>query len=284
MKKVSEVYETLYHYTTWGGLLGILKTRTLWATHYRFLNDYSEIVLFRDKLVSLILPYVAAGYQKLVERSPDVAQRISHEGGLDHVIRHDAEVFVDAQYDAIGHEIYILSFCGEHKDPYTNANGLLSQWRGYGPGGGLALVFNTREIEEILKTEAERFEYSAMHLSDLIYSDDEETLRKELSADLSVIGDDVLQFFDPAKSSALERAEVLKGYGAFVSCVSRYKHRGFREENEVRAVALPAVLDEVYLTLAGTEAVTLKTEKERKFRDRNGQLVPYLEALQSGRR
>jgi hypothetical protein len=34
--------EVLYHYTTQAGLLGILESRTIWATHTRFLNDTSE--------------------------------------------------------------------------------------------------------------------------------------------------------------------------------------------------------------------------------------------------
>ena len=276
MQKVSEVYETLYHYTTWAGLLGILRTQTLWATHYKFLNDYSEIVLFRNKLILLIYPYVAAGYQKLIKQSPDVTQRIEREGGLSQIIRHDAEAFVDAQYHATGHEIYILSFCGQHKNPYTNANGLLSQWRGYGPGGGLALVFNTQKIERMLEVEVERFEYSAMHLCDLIYSDDEERLKDELSEDLSIIGSDVAQFFDPALSPT-EKINAFKGYRSFINCVTRYKHCGFREENEVRAVLLPTVLDDAYLDLARADSAIVKPEKERKFREKDNGLVPYIE-------
>lgn len=281
MEKTSDVYEKLYHYTTWDGLLGILKTQTLWATHYRFLNDYSEIVLFRDKLVSLILPYVREAYEKLVKKSPHIEQKISQEGGLGQVIQHDAEVVVDAQYRATGDEIYILSFCGQHKNPHINNNGLLSQWRGYGAGGGFALVFNTQKLEEILEIEAKRFEYSAMHLSDLIYSDDEDRLKEELSKDLYIIADDVRQLFNHARLSEKKKADALKGYMPFVNCISRYKHYGFSEENEVRAVVLPTVLEQEFLKLAGTNGVTLKPEKERKFRNKNGQFVPYIELFNS---
>lgn len=137
MQKISEVYETLYHYTTWDGLLGILKTQSLWATHYKFLNDYSEIVLFRDKLISLLIPYVRERYEELVKDTPRNKQEINRIGGMDHVIQHDTEVVVNSQYKATGDEIYILSFCGQHKNPHINNNGLLSQWRGYGTGVAL---------------------------------------------------------------------------------------------------------------------------------------------------
>ena len=279
MAKTSEIYERLYHYTTWEGLLGILKTQALWATHYRFLNDYSEIVLFRDKLVSLILPYVREAYEKLIKQFPHIGQQINQESEFDQIVLRDAEIVVDAKYHATGDEIYVLSFCGQHKVPYINGNGLLSQWRGYGSGGGIALAFNTRKLEEILDIEAKRFEYGAMHLSDLIYSDDEAGLKAELSEDLSVIAEDVRNLFDPTKSTVGEKN--LKGYREFVNCISRYKHCGFSEENEVRAVVLPTVIDQEYLDLAKTNGITLRPEKERRFREKNGQLVPYIELFNS---
>lgn len=279
MEKASDVYEKLYHYTTWDGLLGILKTQTLWATHYRFLNDYSEIVLFRDKLVSLILPYVSEAYEKLIKKSLLIGQRIHQQGGLGQIVQHDTEVVVDAQYRATGHEIYILSFCGQQEDPYVNSNGLLSQWRGYGSGGGCVLVFDTRKIEAILEEETKRFQYSHMHLSDLIYSDDEGRLRAELSEDLLVIASDVRSLFDPTKVTLEEKD--LKGYGEFVNCVSRYKHCGFKEENEVRAVVLPTIIDHEYLELAKTSNSTLKPEKARKYRGKDGLFVPYIELFDS---
>ena len=281
MQKTSEVYERLYHYTTWDGLVGILQNKTLWATHYKFLNDYSEIVLFRDKLISLILPHVREAYEELIRQSPQIEQEINQVGGLGQVIQHDTEVFVDAQYGATGDEIYILSFCGQHKNPHINSNGLLSQWRGYGAGGGFALVFNTQELEEMMEIEAKKYEYSAMHLCDLVYSDDENKLKEELSEDLSIIAGDVKQLFNRAKLSEKKKADALKGYIPFVHCISRYKHYGFSEENEVRMVVLPTVLNQELLKLASPDGVTLKPEKERKFRNKNGQLVPYIELFNS---
>src|SRR3990167_557549 len=280
MQKTSEVYEKLYHYTTWDGLLEILQTKSLWATHYKFLNDYSEIVLFRDKLISLILPYVREAYEKLIKQSPHIEQKINQEGGLGQFIQHDTEVYVDAQYRATGDEIYILSFCGQHKNPHVNSNGLLSQWRGYGAGGGFALVFNTQKLEEMMEIEAKRFEYSAGHLSDLIYSDDENKFKEELSEDISIIVDVLKKVYNHAKLREKEKAD-LNGYISFVNCITRYKHYGFSEENEVRVVVLPTVLDQEILEIASTDGVILKPEKERKFRSKNGHLVPYIELFNS---
>lgn len=281
MQKTSEVYKKLYHYTTWEGLQGILDTQTLWATNYKFLNDYSEIILFRDKLISLIRPHVHDAYKKLIIHSPQVEQKINDCGGIDQVVQHDAEVVVDAQYNALGNEIYILSFCGQHDNPKINNNGLLSQWRGYGAGGGAVLVFDTIKLEKTLELEAKRFEYGVGLIADLVYSDDEKKLSDELSEQLSILADIVEQLFDHTYLSQKEHIDLSKGYIPFVHCISRYKHYGFSEENEVRIVALPMVIDQDLLNMAKANGTTLKPEKEIKFRITNGKRIPYIELFNS---
>ena len=205
MEKTSDVYKSLYHYTTWSGLLGIISSQSLWATHYKFLNDYSEIVLFRNKLVTLIIPHVRESYEKFLEEFPNKQQQINQNGGLDRIVQHDAEVVVDAQYHATGDEIYILSFCGEHKNSYINDNGLLSQWRGYSSGGGFAIVFDTLKLEQLFEVEARKYEYNAMHLSDVIYSNNEERLKTALSEDLSVVAEDVRELFSTENMSSRKK-------------------------------------------------------------------------------
>lgn len=118
---------------------------------------------------------------------------------------------------------------------------------------------------------------STMHLSDVIYSDNETRLEEELSENLSTLAKDVMWYFDPSKSNAEKRVAGVKGYKAFVGCISRYKHCGLSEENEVRVVCLPAIVNESSKEYAQTNSATLKPEEERKFRDKHGQLVPYIE-------
>lgn len=277
MQKMSEIYKKLYHYTTWEGLKGILQTQSLWATNYKFLNDYSEIVLFRNKLVSLICPAVLEGYKQLIAHKPLLKRKFQDEGGLERIVQHDAEVLIDSQYRALGSEIYILSFCGEPEKQSIAENGLLSQWRGYGTGGGAALVFDTEKLEKILAKEAISYEYSAVLLANLIYSDDETKLKEELSDKIKILADIARQFFNHENVQKEKEIDTSKGYIPFVSCISRYKHFGFSEEKEVRVVALPTVIDEEFIKLAKAEGTTLMPEKERKFRIKNEQRVPYIE-------
>ena len=59
------------------------------------------------------------------------------------------------------------------------------------------LRISSKKFEEILEVEVGRFEYSAMHLSDLIYSDDEDRLKDEL--DLSRFSCNASEPFDIGK-------------------------------------------------------------------------------------
>lgn len=73
----------------------------------------------------------------------------------------------------------------------------------------------------------------------------------------------------------------IKGYGAFANCITRYKHHGFSEKNEVRIVALPTILNQRLVDMAISDGHILKPEKERKFRKQNGKHVPYIELFNS---
>ena len=282
MPKISEEYKKLYHYTTWEGLLGILDSQSSWATNYKFLNDYSELVLFKEKLISLVRPYASETVNKIIQKFPHMKSKVNEKGGIEKVIRHEAEVLVDAQYSALGDQIYILSFCGQHANHNINDNGLLSQWRGYGSGGGAAVVFDTKKLEDILDSETSRFEYSAVYLADIVYSDDDRSLKEELSQDMAVIAAVINQFFDFDTFCNRKFVDASKAFHPFVRCITRYKHYGFSEENEVRVIALPTVIDRELERRAKADGLKLRPEKEVKVRKRGGQPVPYIDLFDSG--
>ena len=285
--KVSEEYKRLYHYTTWNGLLGILKNQSLWATHHRFLNDYSETLLMKNKLFEFVRPVVHKESSDFLNKNPDhkkIMQQINDNGGFEALVDQRSSLFIDGMYESLPNSgLYITSFCKENEDEYINENGVLSQWRGYGRDGGFALVFNAQGLEHILQEEVEKYDYSFLQLSDVVYSDDEEGLKSELGPRLHYIKEHIKRIIrsipkgkydpDPEKDS--------KEYDAFISCISRYKHQGFKEENEVRICAFPVVHNEEYLKSSAHEKNQLPPEKERKFREKNGEWVPYIELFDS---
>jgi hypothetical protein len=278
---ISDEYKKLYHYTTWDGLIGILKTQSLWATHYKFLNDYTELSLFKKELVEYITPAVRKQFEALVKDREDIKRAIDKHGRIEYVVQHDAKSIVNAAYSATGEEIYIFSFCGEDESDYVNRNGLLSQWRGYGLGGGIALVFNTEKLEEILRLEAERYSYDSGFFADVIYSDDKAKLKRELSDSLKEISAYVTEMLLNIRMNRMEPPDATNAFPSFIKCISRYKHQAFKEENEVRIICLPTNVDEEYLRVSKEKNVSPKPEKERKFRLKKGTLVPYIDLFDS---
>jgi hypothetical protein len=165
---------------------------------------------------------------------------------------------------------------------FINEHGLLSQWRGYADGGGFAIVFKTEELETILSSECNCFHYDTILIADVVYSDDEEKYKSELSEFLDKISvyqkRMFEQFLQGTKKIPDNMGEV---YNAFVSCMTRYKHKGFKEEQEIRIVSVPTVINRNYKEEVGEEYCNSKLEKNREFRDRNGKKTPYIELFKS---
>lgn len=103
----------LYHYTTAAGLHDIVASRSLWTSHYRFLNDTSEF-LHGWKIV------------------------------LDAIDRRGAEIrdISSLAWETVAlfrqHSSEIHGFVGS----LTSEGDLLSQWRGYNRGQGFSIGFS----------------------------------------------------------------------------------------------------------------------------------------------
>jgi hypothetical protein len=282
MEKTSDVYSRLYHYTNEQGLYGILENRCIWATHYKFLNDYSEIGLFREKLATFCHSNALKFHREMFSKSPHTQEFSSDHSLLTTLAEQDSKWSVDSSYNSLP-EVYITSFCAENRDNYINQNGLLSQWRGYGGDGGFAIVFKTQALKEMLRSEYESFLYDCLHFGDVIYSDDEEKYQSELSEELSTIAtnDTDWRLHMMGKKEEPSYIADAKAYSSFVRCVTRYKHRGFKEEQEFRIVATLIPFHKVSQEIPGYEHLKSKSEKERKFRFKNGRRTPYIELFRS---
>src|ERR1700730_9126099 len=97
---------TLYHYTTQTGLLGILESKSIWASEIRFLNDATE---FRTALE-------AVG----AELSKQLTELDSGEG--------------DARGEVIFRELTALEEADVFVLSLTEKGDDLSQWRAHGGG------------------------------------------------------------------------------------------------------------------------------------------------------
>ena len=105
---------TLYHYTTFTGLLGIVRSRSLWASDVRYMNDSAELRHTADLIGAEVRERIDGGHphpQLLSQFADWIAHRITS-----------------------GHMLFGASF--------RSHGNLLSQWRGYSlPGKGVSLGF-----------------------------------------------------------------------------------------------------------------------------------------------
>jgi len=277
MPDIWDEHKKLYHYTNWDGLLGILKSKSLWATHYRFLNDSSEFTFFGNRLISLLEGVVDDEYERLRGKKSRAGRRSGPSADPNSFATNFVNILVSSHYKVTEREVYIASFCGEHKEsPYVQDNGLLSQWRAYGPGGGFALVFDTRKLWDLLALEAKRFPADGIHLSTCVYSDDEDTFEREFSEQIGTLAENAKRFVGLALNRKLNEHDQTALYEEtlwpFVFCCSRYKHCGFKEENEVRVVIAPAPFEAIKDGI---------TSIARQSRYRNGQCTPYVSLFES---
>jgi len=119
--------ETLYHYTTLKGLLGILASRSLWASDIRYLNDSAEMKHAADLIKQEVARRIAAGHP-----NPKLLNQFQYWVG--HRVTH-------------GHMLFSASF-------RSNGN-LLSQWRGYSTHGkGVSIGFDPGRIVELARAQA----------------------------------------------------------------------------------------------------------------------------------
>ena len=118
--------QTIFHYTTQRGILGIISNQEMWATQIQFLNDKNEVFLTFQLL------------KKELDKKIGTIQ-IPEVRNILRKIRSYLEL-IDQ-----GH-ICIASFCA--------IGDLLSQWRGYGNHGkGYAIGFDLNKLRMIAKNQ-----------------------------------------------------------------------------------------------------------------------------------
>jgi hypothetical protein len=242
-EELQAAHPKLHHYTDLGGLNGIVGTNTIRATHFGDLNDSTEARLLKEPLVDA----VTVRFKKRLIAKHRVSLRIRRDieksGGIDEVARTTARHFINALYDVTidrpGElsfaEPYIASFCTHAANSYEERHGLLSQWRGYGGDGGFCLVLDTRRLAEMLGREFDSHYYLHSSLAAAIYAD--ETV--SVDASFPTLLDCCDYFLAESLEGNSARKAIEDGFVPFVEGATRFKHQGFREESEIRIVAVP---------------------------------------------
>lgn len=208
----------LFHYTDARGVLGILDSQQLWATHALYLNDTTEI-RYTEELVEEI-------YLSLIEQAKPGDKEISDFNNPLWIYR---DFLSRLSYKSLrvkpNPDYFVSCFC--EKDD------LLSQWRGYGNRGfGYAIGFDTKPLLNHPK--------NAFELRKVIYSVEEqkqivneilEAVIASLKRMTNTMNVDSAMFFTEAHAQIFE--EEITKYSTF------FKHPTFHEENEWRLICFP---------------------------------------------
>ncbi|WP_186264226.1 DUF2971 domain-containing protein [Burkholderia gladioli] len=190
--------ESLIHYTTIQGFMGIVNSKGFWASNTSFLNDRKELIHGLEGAEHAIL--------KLKEVLDPSLRRL-----LSKVIREIRDGLLPATY--------VTCFCAR--------DDLLSQWRGYGGSEqGISIQFSREVLERRLIKQRAR-------LTKVIYSDlsTETKVREALAEEMN----DLLDWENVlgGQSDDERKANV---FDAVSKLLPRFKHLGFQDEREWRFV------------------------------------------------
>ena len=245
--RVSDEHSELFHYTSVSALRGILDSGVLWATQASHLNDTTEMKLVWGCLNDRLTNRFDEEFSKLARGNTDFERRIEHAGGVRHVAQCEGEMLANLMRshllgddEAEGAAVpFVFSFTKHGGDTaqgrYRQQNGMLSQWRGYGGSEGVAIVFDTREIEGLLGLECCRFDYFSCYLATVVYDSDGLSLTQEFPKLSDAIQKYSLAWVESDAHAAKESLN--KVAPELPIAAGRLKHIAYGEEDECRIVA-----------------------------------------------
>jgi len=248
----------IYHYTTAAGLRGILEQRHIFATHFQYLNDLSEMKygrefsdeFLRTRLEDERLPLLEGALAIIADSSQvDLAERyvrMVREERKAFLLINEAVKHIDT---SVKQTYYITSFC--------ESGDRLSQWRGYANrGGGYAIGFEVKTSQIV----SDKGTFFALKV--LYDRRDQRKLLDTLLADaIKSVNSFAISIDDKSQYDLVIGAHVGTLLQFFDLVCIRFKNDSFSEEKEWRF-------------FSGIDAGSVEAVK---FRDANGLVIPYLE-------
>jgi hypothetical protein len=214
---MEESDKIIYHYTSLEGFLGIIESKSIWATNILYLNDASELNYSGDLLREQLL----LQYPILIKRNPGIGDMLCGEFSTEDLLFKIMLEVIDNRTvtDHIG--FFVCSFSDEMD--------LLSQWRGYCPKGiGFSLGFKFNKLKEC----SQRHEFS---IWPCIYDKMEQIagIKKLIELTSDQIKNSVEKDFTKYDAWATLVVYFLEKY---LRIAPFYKHPKFKEEKECRII------------------------------------------------
>lgn len=259
----------LFHYTSVDAFRNILKTQTLWASHYKTLNDKSELTHFENFIsdgIGKILPELKRHFpgNYLTTDNEEIKRELVRILYSDPVIQRNWRKHFDP---------YITSFC-THEYPdqgemnYVRENGLLSQWISYGGTAGCMIVFDTRKINALLNQESEEYLINT-DIFKVVYMKNTDVKIDEFPEFYNIL----LKMCKSTIKQDIDKETFRRFLYESVNIKERLKHVAFSAENEVR---MSVSLFNDNKTIREIDPDGTKIQKEVCYRMKGNIPVPYI--------
>lgn len=283
---VSEEHSELFHYTSINALGGILESNSLWATHATHLNDSSEMTILWPMLEEQCIANLRNLAAEYLKDNPDEIEKFEEHGGVDVLAEKEGRMIVSKMRENLfgaGSQAglgvpFIVSFT-KHCDEYQKKQGMLSQWRGYGGEGNVAIIFNVKELERLLGLEAKNFQYMSCSISDVIYYREGEDIVRHLPNLFHWLNEYIQEMRSGWDITDEKFQDILGNLTVeLLPAVGRIKHQAFSEENECRiVVGIPDESHRDKLEALGDGDVQMK---KVHFRPGSVESVPYIKLFE----
>ena len=214
---MEESDKILYHYTSLEGLLGIIGSKSIWATNILYLNDASEldyaIRLFREQVIN---------FQKKI-------------GNAAYLVEWFFKTLIEYIDNSISSDNYAFFVCS-----FSEQDDLLSQWRGYCPKGiGLSLGYKLNDLQKSVK------EYASL-IRRCIYNEEEQVneINKLIEKTYCKFTTEMNQNHKNIYRIILNKSS-LDFYTEFMRLAPNFKHPKFIGEEEWRIVTRVDTRDKI---------------------------------------
>jgi hypothetical protein len=212
MRTIDEILNTnpdriLYHYSSLDGLLGIVRSKSLWASNIYYFNDASEITYASDILKKVISDSKKSVYENQGRFLDEFSNWLDT---FSHTI----------------HQYFVFSL--------TEEGNLLSQWRGCTPKGkGMSIGFEPKEL-------VRKVENRGLKIVKCVYEiPDQKGLAEELLERMIITFDNERQHYEnkPHPPRRKYRGLLEKFREKILQIFSVIKNPSFCEEQEWRIIS-----------------------------------------------
>ncbi len=135
----------LFHYSSLKGLHGIVTSKSIWATHYMFLNDSTEYTYGIGLAKTMLKKFIK-------EESKNFCCKLSYD---------EMKAIEDREDYIKNIPVFVSSFCED--------GDLLSQWRGYSGVEGVSIGFDFSKLKDTFKNKNLGF-----YLTECVYKEEEQ--------------------------------------------------------------------------------------------------------------